>query len=316
MVKAYLIAAIMAAVPIAALPSDNVLARAECNQDNCYRAVLHSGFLGCSSFVSVTVTPCTSTVTSTATVTTTSTVNTFPEKRDAIPTPVAAALEVRQESSCVFTTNSPTSMPAYAVASCTSLGTTAPAARLSSACSCNGVTATTTTLATPTTTVTSTSTATATVYPTPSAFILQSTGDPSLYVTVDDTGALRLITDTSSAVPFYVDSSGQLRNLNNPDLLLVDYYEPSPGTADNTVYNAVPSTSNYGITCQNSGASAGGFIYDCQSSGPPDGNPVVYGFGTCPNEGYYVYMIPNDSNVRCYDGGYAFGGFYFQPYTG
>jgi hypothetical protein len=39
MVKAYLIAAIMVAVPIAALPNDNVFARAACNQDNCYRAV-------------------------------------------------------------------------------------------------------------------------------------------------------------------------------------------------------------------------------------------------------------------------------------
>jgi hypothetical protein len=164
--------------------------------------------------------------------------------------------------------------------------------------------------------VTSTSTATATVYPTPSAFILQSSADSSLYVTVDGTGALRLTTDTSSAVPFYVDSSGQLRNLNNPDELLVDYYQPSPGTADNKVYNAVPSPSNYGLTCYYQGSNAGDFYGDCQASGPPDGNPVVYGFGTCPNEGYYVYMIPNDSNVSCYDGGYAFLGFYLQPYTG
>jgi hypothetical protein len=135
-------------------------------------------------------------------------------------------------------------------------------------------------------------------------------------VTVDSTGALRLTQDTSSAVPFYVDNSGQLRNLNNPAELLVDYYLPSPGTADNTVYNAIPSSSNYGITCNYYGSSVGAFWGQCSASGPPDGNPVVYGFGTCPNEGYYVYMIPNDSNVSCYDGGYAFLGFFLQAYTG
>jgi hypothetical protein len=104
--------------------------------------------------------------------------------------------------------------------------------------------------------------------------------------------------------------------LNNPAELLVDYYLPSPGTADNTVYNAIPSSSNYGITCNYYGSSVGAFWGQCSASGPPDGNPVVYGFGTCPNEGYYVYMIPNDSNVSCYDGGYAFLGFFLQAYTG
>lgn len=264
--------------------------------------------------MAVTVTPCTSTVTATATVTDTVTVDNYPMKRRA----VAPGIEARQEaSSCVMTTETPTMLPAYATGACVPLGTTAPAARLSSACSCNGVTASTTTLPTPITTVTSTSTATATATAVPEAFILNSSGDESLYVTVDGTGALRLTQDASTATPFYVDNSGQLRNLNDPTKLLVDYYEPSPATANNTVYNAVPQAgANYPITCSSAGSSDGAFYGDCQSSGPPDGNPVVYGFGTCPNEGYYVYMIPNDSNVSCYDGGYAFLGFYLRAYPG
>jgi hypothetical protein len=164
--------------------------------------------------------------------------------------------------------------------------------------------------------VTATETATATVHPTPSAYILQSTGDQSLYVTVDQTGAVRLTHDASTAVPFYKDSSNQLRNLHDPSKLLVDYYIPNSATADNTVYNDVPSGSNYGITCTYNGDNSENYYGDCQASGPPNGNPVVYGFGTCPNEGYYLYMIPNNSNVRCYDGGYAFAGFFLVAYTG
>lgn len=135
-------------------------------------------------------------------------------------------------------------------------------------------------------------------------------------MTVDGARALRLTHDTTSAVPFYVDNSGQLRNLHNPAELLVDYYQPSPGTADNKVYNDIPGGSNYGLTCNYYGRKDGDFWGQCQATGPPDGNPVVYGFGTCPNEGYYVYMIPNNSNVKCYDGGYSFLGFYLKAYTG
>lgn len=255
--------------------------------------------------MSVTVTPCTSTVTNTATIISTSTVNNFPMKRD--------GLEVRQQGSCVFTTNSPTSLPAFATKSCTAQGTLHPAFRFSSACSCNGVTAVTMTLPTPTVTVSTTTTTSTTITPTPKAFILQASG---LYVTVDGVGALRLTTDATSAVPFYVDNSGQLRNLHNPAKLLVDYYQPSPGTANDKVYNDIPSALNYGITCNYYGRNDGEFWGQCQSSGPADGNPVVYGFGTCPNEGYYVYMIPNNSNVQCADGGYAFMGFFLKAYTG
>jgi hypothetical protein len=265
--------------------------------------------------MAVTVTPCPSTVTSTATVTETATVSNFPMKRAAI----AAGIEVRQEaSSCVFTTETPTALPAYATTACPALGTTAlPADRLSSACSCNGVTASTTTLATPITTVTATSTVSATVSATPSALILNASGDQSLYVTVDDAGALRLTHDETVATPFYVDNSGQLRNLHDPTKLLVDYYEPSPGTSDNKVYNAVPQPgANYPITCSNYSHSDGAYWGNCQASGPPNGNPVVYGFGTCPNEGYYVYMNPKYSNVHCFDGGYSFLGFFLRAYTG
>ncbi|KAH8909808.1 hypothetical protein BR93DRAFT_935513 [Coniochaeta sp. PMI_546] len=299
-----------------AMPNDNLLARADCARDNCFRGVIASSsrIAGCSSYMAVTVTPCTSTVTATATVTQTATVNNFPMRRAAI----APELEDRQAaSSCVFTTNTPTSLPAYATTACVALGTTSPAVRLSSACSCNGVTASTTTIATPITTVTSTSTVSATAYATPSAFILQSTGDQSLYVTVDTTGALVLTHDITAGTPFYVDNSGQLRNLHDPTKLLVDYYQPTPATADNKVYNAVPdANANYPITCYTNARNDGDYWGNCQASGPPNGNPVVYGFGTCPNEGYYVYMIPNNSNVRCWDGGYAFAGFFLRAYNG
>ena len=262
--------------------------------------------------MSVTVTPCTSTITATSTVTSTSTVNDFPMKRHAV---APAALEVRQGSACAFTTNSPTHLPTYVTTACTSSASLAPAARYSSACSCNGITAVTTTIATPLTTVTATSTVTTTVTPTPQAFILQSSGDPSLYVSLDGNNALVLTTDTSVAAPFYVDNSGNLRNLNAPDQLLVDYYIPNSGTANDQIFAAVPSGSNFAITCSNRGNSVGAYYGNCQSSGPPDGNPVVYGFGTCPNEGHFVYLIPNNSNVKCYDGGYAFLGFFLQAYT-
>lgn len=73
---------------------------------------------------------------------------------------------------------------------------------------------------------------------------------------------------------------------------------------------------NYRITCSQPGRSDGAYYGRCQAGGPPNGNPAVYGFGTCPSQGYYVYMIPNGSNVRCFDGGYAFSGFLLRAYTG
>ncbi|KAI9172670.1 hypothetical protein HJFPF1_02180 [Paramyrothecium foliicola] len=316
MVRITLLTAAMAAAPIAALPGSELFARVPCNRDNCFRAVIASSsrLADCSSFMAATVTPCTSTVTNTATVTSTTTVNTFPLKRDAIAAPSDVALEARQQEACAFTTNSATAPPAFATIACVA-GATAVSARFSSACSCNGITGATTTLETPTVTVTSTSTLVVTAQATPSAFVLQATGDRSLYVSVDEAGALRLTRDESAALPVYVDNSGQLRSLQHPDRLFVDYYEPSPGTADNKVYNHVPSEANYRLTCNYYGRNDGDFWGQCNASGPPNGNPVVYGFGTCPNQGYYVYMIPNNSNVRCWDGGYAFLGFYLKAYT-
>lgn len=257
--------------------------------------------------MAVTVTPCTSTVTETATATATSSVDVFPLKRHVV--------EVRVETECIATTNSPTSLPAYATTRCTAYPTVDPISRLSSACSCNGVTASTITLPSPVTTVTTTTTSTATVTPTPDAFVLESSGDASLWVSVDGEGALVLIRDRTAATPFYVDHAGQLRNLNSPDKLIVDYYRPHPGTADNQVFNAVPGSDNFEITCNSHGSTDGSFWGVCQASGPPNGNPVVYGFGTCPNEGAYVYMFPNNSNVKCFDGGYAFIGFWLRKYT-
>lgn len=238
-------------------------------------------------------------------------------KRAEIAGPAAAALEVRDEpSACTAITNSPTALPAFATTACTQMGTTAPAARFSSACVCDGAPLATTTIPAETITVTATSTVVATATSTPKLFALKASGDQSLYVTVDGVGALRLTKDTTAAVPFYVDNSGQLRNWRDPAKLFVDYYQPSQGTADNKVYSDYPSNSNFGLTCNYYGRKDGDFWGQCQASGPPNGNPVVYGFGTCPNEGYYVYMIPNNSNVRCYDGGYAFLGFFLSTYTG
>ncbi|KAM0258033.1 hypothetical protein ACHAQJ_004076 [Trichoderma viride] len=319
--KHYSLVATLAAVlatPIAALPNDSLLARAGCNRDNCLRAILQSSRLtDCSSFMIATVTPCASTSTTTATVYTTTTVaGPYPMKRGEIAVSLAAALNVRQDSStCTAITNSPTNLPAFATTACTQLGNTPPVVRFSSACSCDGVPATTTTIPAETSTITAISTVTATATSIPELFILESTGDQSLFVTVDNTGALRLTQDTTVAVPFYVDNNGQLRNWNDPAKLFVDYYQPNPGTADNKVYSDFPSSSNFGLKCNYYGRSNGDFWGQCQASGPPDGNPVIYGFGTCPNEGYYVYMIPNDSNVRCFDGGYAFLGFFLVTYT-
>ncbi|KAK2616795.1 hypothetical protein QQS21_000172 [Conoideocrella luteorostrata] len=309
--------AAVVATPAVALPNDNVFARAGCNRDNCFRAVIQTStrLADCSSYMSVTVTPCPSTSTTTSTITSTTTVaGNYPMKRGEGD---GAVLAARSEApACTAITQSPTALPSYATAACPQLGTVAPGARFSSACACNGVTAVTTTLPTVTSVVTATSTVMATATSVPKLFILKSTGDQSLYVTVDEAGALRLTHDTTVAVPFYTDNSGQLRNWRDPAKLFVDYYQPSAGTADNKVYSDYPSNSNFRLTCNYYGRNDGDFWGQCHADGPPNGNPVVYGFGTCPNEGYYVYMIPNSSNVRCYDGGYAFLGFFLVAYNG
>ncbi|KAK2061676.1 hypothetical protein LY76DRAFT_603109 [Colletotrichum caudatum] len=132
---------------------------------------------------------------------------------------------------------------------------------------------------------------------TPKAFVLQGSGDRSLYVTVDGDGALRLVRDALVATPFYIVKAGQMRNYDSPDKTLVDYYQPDPATANDRVYSDVQDENNYPITCRNIGRNAGDYHGGCQSSGSPSGNPVVYGFGYCPNQGGYLYMIPNSSNA-------------------
>lgn len=260
----------------------------------------------CSASLSVTVTPCPTTVTAnTVTVTsTTSTTPSYPMKRE---------IDGRQNS-CTPITSSNTGLPKWAADACT----TSAAARFSSACSCNGVIAATTTLAPVTSTVTPSTTVTVTATARPSLYLLNASGDRSLYVTVDETNAVRLTRDISVAVPFYQDSKQQWRNWNDPSKLFLDYYLPNrpeaPDTANDVVYDTVPAGDNYGITCRYNGGGPGSFWGQCQAPSP-GGNPVVYGFGTCPDQGYYLYMIPNNSNVRCW-GGYAFIGFFLVAYTG
>ncbi|KAF4920145.1 hypothetical protein CGCVW01_v007175 [Colletotrichum viniferum] len=315
---------------VAASPMDELLGRqATCARDNCFRALLGSkpgpasASADCSSFMQITQTPCPSTVTETATITsfTTTLSNPYPglrklrretiEARQAITTSAASP-------SCAPSQNKPSSMPSYIQTACQStIGTLGPTARYSSACSCNGITAATTTLPAATTTVTTTSTVLAAYTPTntPTPFILQGSGDRSLYVTTDTDGALRLVRDASVATPFYVDNAGLLRNYNSPSKLLMDFYLPDPPTANDRVFSAEQGAGGYPITCTYTGRTNGAYYGNCQSSGSPSGNPVTYGFGYCPNQGGFVYMIPNNSNVRC-AGGYAFLGFWLQTYGG
>ncbi|KAL0930077.1 FAD dependent oxidoreductase [Colletotrichum truncatum] len=303
--------------------------QAGCNRDNCFRAVLGSrpgpasAFADCSSWMQVTETPCASTVTETATVTsfTTTLANPFP----GISNMKRGQLEDRQVSStplgttsCTVLKNSPSSLAAYIQTACPSVGTFAPSARYSTACSCAGVTAATTTLAASITTVTTTSTFLTAYTPTntPTAFILQTSIDRNLYVSVDDTGALRLVRNATAATPFYIDDAREMRNLNSPNKTFVNYYDPDPYTADDKVYSDVEGPGKYQINCGIVGRVDGGFYGNCQSSGSPSGNPDVYGFSSCSYHGEYVYMTPNFSNVRCRPGGFTFSGFYLKTYTG
>ncbi|CAI0654695.1 unnamed protein product [Colletotrichum noveboracense] len=313
---------------VAASPMDELLGRqATCARDNCFRALLGSkpglasASADCSSFMQITQTPCPSTVTETATVTSFTTTLSNPYlglrklRREEIEARQAVTTSA---SSCTPSQNKPSSMPSYIQTACQStVGTLVPTARYSSACSCNGITATTTTLPASTATVTTTSTVLAAYTPTntPTSFILRGSGDRSLYVTTDTNGALRLVRDASVATPFYVDYAGLLRNYNSPSKLLMDFYLPDPATANDRVFSAEQGAGGYPITCTYTGRTNGAYYGNCQSSGSPSGNPVTYGFGYCLNQGGFVYMIPNNSNVRC-AGGYAFLGFWLQTYGG
>ncbi|KAL0938565.1 FAD dependent oxidoreductase [Colletotrichum truncatum] len=312
-----------------ASPAEELHGRqAGCDRDNCLRAVagLRPGaevaLADCSSWMIITETPCLSTVTQTATVTsfTTTVDHPFPGlrkmKREELEGRQASSTAAA-EPSCVPLQNSPSNMPAYIQTACQlTIGSLVPTARYSSACSCDGVLATTTTLPASSTTVTSTSTILAAYTPTevPDAFILQSSGDGSLYVTVEGNGAIRLINDITAASPFYLDRDGQLHNFNSRNKTLVNYYQPNPAAADNKVYNDVQSDDNYRITCREVILGPNTIHGDCESSSSSEASSVVRGFIYCPDEGGYLYMGSNWTSMRCVSG-YFFRGFRLQAYT-
>jgi len=235
---------------------------ADCNANNCLRAVKAGAFPtrktieDCSSFMAITVTPATFTITSTIATTFTTLAEPPTEtlkRRNYNPHPAREVIEVRQ------VTVSPTAVPAYASA-CTGI------VKYSSACSCIGVTQYTVTAATPVTTVTTSVTTTATVTPTgacpDSSFrfvILDETtglyGSLNSNTAVSDSDFLDFsATDPQSASPFSFDSdcridfgpgNGLSAVIDNPGEF-VDYHyvyiiTPSGGTGfqQTPVYCAV-----------------------------------------------------------------------------
>ncbi|KAF1989639.1 hypothetical protein K402DRAFT_401748 [Aulographum hederae CBS 113979] len=132
---------------IASVASATLFERRACHADNCARAITGTAIAAlvsvhqsdCSSFLSATVTPATSTSTITIYVT---------SPAAAKRSPVAApAIEERD------VTVTPSSIPVYASAACHGANS---ASRYASACSCAGITPTTTTLPTPVATSTTT----------------------------------------------------------------------------------------------------------------------------------------------------------------
>jgi len=192
---------------------------ADCNANNCLRAVIASAFPtrvtieDCSSFMAVTVTPATFTITSTIATTTFTTLGEPPtvtvKRRNHNRHPVREVIEVRQ------VTVTPTAVPAYASA-CS--GTV----KYSSACSCIGVTRHTVTASTPVTTFTTSVTTTATVTPTGAcpdssfrfAILDETTGLYGILEPnpgVPDSDLLDFsTTDPQSASPFSFDSDCRL----------------------------------------------------------------------------------------------------------
>lgn len=299
----------------------------------------------CSAYLSVTVTPCpstttttttttsTSVTTATSTVTATTTLAFAGKKRVPAESPfplsarAAAPPATTTTSACTPASTSSTKIPAWASSACTANPTPA-AARFTSACSCNGITPATTTLAPVTSTVTATSTTTtvstttttttvaATVTAAPKLFILQDTGYQQYYIQIPAAGGnVALVTDPSQASPLYVDANGQWRSLTLPGFTFVDTYQPNAGTANDVIQFGQSTANTYSLTCDYIGHNAGDFWGDCSASGSPDGNPLVYGFGNCPNDSTELFMTPNDSNVHCFNGGYSFLGFYLVAYN-
>ncbi|KAH0164093.1 hypothetical protein KCU67_g5298, partial [Aureobasidium melanogenum] len=265
----------------------------------------------CSSLLSYSTPTTTSTQVISTTTTSTVTVNYGRRKRGMItaaPGTAAEPLRRRQLDPSVAnsTTTSSTMTGEPSV-----LATFAPS-DVTNACSVEAAPVSTTITVVTTTTTTLTAYATATK--SPDLFILSQSGNRDLYVSRDSSGAVVFTSDTSAAIPFFIDDSGMPRSWQDPSLTLVDHYEPDSSTADNRIYIEAPSSASYTLTCRNQGRTGGSYFGDCQSSGPPNGNPVVYGFGWCPST-QGLYMIPNSSNVRC-GGGYAFLGFFLVAYTG
>lgn len=265
----------------------------------------------CSSLLSYSTPTTTSTQVISTTTTSTVTVNYGRRKRAMITAaPGAAAESLRRRQLDSIAANSTTTSSTM-TGEPSVLATFAPS-DVTNACSVEAAPVSTTVTVVTTTTTTLTAYATATK--SPDLFILSQSGNRALYVSRDGSGAVVFTSDASAAMPFFIDDAGMPRSWQDPSLTLVDHYEPNSGTADNRIYIEAPSSASYTLTCRNLGRSAGSYFGGCQSSGPPNGNPVVYGFGWCPST-QALYMIPNSSNVRC-GGGYAFLGFFLVAYNG
>ncbi|THW19862.1 hypothetical protein D6D23_07085 [Aureobasidium pullulans] len=265
----------------------------------------------CSSLLSYSTPTTTLTEVISTTLTLTQTVNMARRKRSIITPAPKAVPDILRPRQLDVPANStmPTSSTIDGAPS--ALATFAPQ-DVTNACSVEATAVSTTVTETSSTTTTLTAYATETKLP--SLFILASSGNRGLFISRDDSGAVKFTSDSNAALPFYVDDSGTLHSWHDPSYTLVDRYEPNSGTADNRIYIEAPSSASYPLTCGTKGRTAGSYFVNCQSSGPPNGNPVVYGFGWCPSmQG--LYMIPNNSNVRC-GGGYASLALYLVAYTG
>ncbi|THZ77833.1 hypothetical protein D6C84_08392 [Aureobasidium pullulans] len=265
----------------------------------------------CSSLLSYSTPITTLTGVISTTLTLTQTVNMARRKRSIITPAPKAVPDILRPRQLDLPANStmPTSSTIDGAPS--ALATFAPQ-DVTNACSVQATAVSTTVTETSSTTTTLTAYATETRLP--SLFILASSGNRGLLISRDDSGAVKFTSDSNAALPFYVDDSGTLHSWHDPSYTLVDRYEPNSGTADNRIYIEAPSSASYPLTCGTKGRTAGSYFVNCQSSGPPNGNPSFYGFGWCPST-QGLYMIPNNSNVRC-GGGYAFLALYLVAYTG
>jgi hypothetical protein len=258
----------------------------------------------CSSLLSYTTPTTTLTEVISTTTTSTLTVN-FAKRRRGLVTPAPDVSRSMRPRQLDVPANDTMTASGMVGGTANPLATFAPQ-DVTDACSVEAMPVSTT--ITETTSTTTTITAYATQTKSPNLFYLSSSGNRGLYVSREGSGAVLFTSDINAAHVFYVDSAGVLRSWQDPSLTLVDHYEPNSGAADNRIYIEAPSSASYPVTCSYRGPNAGDYYGSCQSSGPPNGNPVVYGFGWCPQTNA-LYMIPNSSNVRC-GGGYAFLGFF------